>query len=82
MKNTYLVVVEEEFVRDAQVALTIDADPMDAGDGWGDAQAELVIGTYQADNEKQAIENACSKNVNLVPETLTTYLLAANQPKG
>lgn len=82
MKNTYLIAVKKEFVRDAQFAMTLDADPMDGGDNWGDAQAELVLGTFTGDDENQAITAAVAQNMDVLPETLTTYLLADSQPKG
>lgn len=70
----YLIVIASEFVRDAQLATVPEADH--ESDDWTDATGQLVLGTYSAETEAQAIENASLEH-HLSGDTLMAYPLAA-----
>lgn len=76
--KNYLIVVTSEFVRDAQLATVPEADH--ESDDWTDATGQLVLGTYAAQTEDQAIENAALEH-HLSGDTLTAYPLQASAVK-
>lgn len=76
MKKNYLVVVESDFVRDAQLATVPEADH--ESDDWIDATGQLVLGTYTAEEEDKAIEAAANEH-HLSGDTLTAYPLAPSE---
>lgn len=80
VKNKYLVVVKDSFVRDMQVAPKkyVDdfyKDNFDNDYDWDHVgEGELVIGIYEGKNEEEVLENA-AKSYHIDKRTLKTYEL-------
>lgn len=72
--KSYLIVVESEFVRDIQIATVPEADQL--SDDWTDGSGQLVLGTYSAQTEEAAIEQAALEH-HLSGDTLMAYPMAA-----
>jgi len=72
-QQNFLVVVEDEFVRDTQIASVPEADPMD-DEGWNDTTGEHVLGVFSAKNADEAIGQA-SEICHVSGEMLKAYPL-------
>jgi hypothetical protein len=79
MQKSFLVVIDSEHVRDAQVAIVPEADPVEATDDWVDATGGLVLGTYSAETKLDATIKAASEH-RISRQCLIAYLLASINP--
>lgn len=57
MKRNFLIVVDEYYVRDVQIATTVDADQSES-ENWIDYSGEVVLGVFTESTEEKALEMA------------------------
>lgn len=72
-KESFLIVVSEEFTRDTQIANFPEADKNDS-DNWSDFEGEVVVGIYQSASLENAIKDAAI-NLGVSREMLEGYKL-------
>lgn len=72
----YLIVVETEFVRDTQIAMTAEVDPM-GDEGWYDTTGEHVLGVYSAKSVDQAKAYVASTH-HISAEIIKAYPLSSD----
>lgn len=74
-ESLFLVVVEKEFIRDAQVATVPEAEH--DSDNWCDISGHIVLGTFSANCQDAAIDKAAIEH-HLAGECLLAYPLHKN----